>query len=288
MSRRTPQATIPEPYTDVVSLRASVMALKELVEDLAGQRGDQDTSAVTWSDMRTALGTGVGSKVSKTGDTMTGDLIVNGAISNSGSLTCGSFVTSGQWTAYQLAGGIGQGGQGSVMIQQNNSGSQAFFTLHISGVFAGNYGIDGGGSFYMGGWSYGANTYRFWTTRDFTNNPSDYRVKKDVTDLPGMWDTVKRLRPVRYTHQDFTPPNLLDSWEKSGHTPDKPYFAGDDIERWGFIAHELQETLIDDAANCPKDDPDLIQAPNAFVLLAAVVKALQEAMTRIEALEANG
>ena len=49
--RRFRQATIPEPYTDVASLRASVMALKELVEMLAGQRGDRDDQAVTWGEM---------------------------------------------------------------------------------------------------------------------------------------------------------------------------------------------------------------------------------------------
>lgn len=51
MSKRRTQVTIPEPYTNVESLRASVMALKELVESLAGQRGDRDDVAVTWSDL---------------------------------------------------------------------------------------------------------------------------------------------------------------------------------------------------------------------------------------------
>lgn len=49
MSSRRQQVTIPEPYEDVKSLRASVMALKELVEELAGQRGNDP--AVTSSDL---------------------------------------------------------------------------------------------------------------------------------------------------------------------------------------------------------------------------------------------
>jgi hypothetical protein len=45
-------ATIPEPYEDVKSLRASVMALKELVEELTGQRGvNRDSEAVTFADL---------------------------------------------------------------------------------------------------------------------------------------------------------------------------------------------------------------------------------------------
>lgn len=51
MSRRRTQATVPEPYENVSSLRASVMALKELVEGLAGQRGGPVDIAVTWGDL---------------------------------------------------------------------------------------------------------------------------------------------------------------------------------------------------------------------------------------------
>jgi hypothetical protein len=46
-----PQVTVPEPYEDVQSLRASVMALKELAETLAGQRGAITDVAVTWQDL---------------------------------------------------------------------------------------------------------------------------------------------------------------------------------------------------------------------------------------------
>jgi len=45
------QATIPEPYEDVRSLRASVMALKELVETMAGQRGAPTDAVPTWQDL---------------------------------------------------------------------------------------------------------------------------------------------------------------------------------------------------------------------------------------------
>ena len=43
--------TIPEPYDDVDSLRATAMATKELVEMLAGQRGNPMDVAVTWEDL---------------------------------------------------------------------------------------------------------------------------------------------------------------------------------------------------------------------------------------------
>jgi hypothetical protein len=131
---------------------------------------------------------------------------------------------------------------------------------------------------------------------------SDYRIKKDVIDLPGMWDTVKALRPIKYTQAQFSPPSHVkfvaeetlkarkeaeENFEaKPREVNTAPLFPSDDIERWGFIAHELQATLTPSAATGEKDSPDTIQSPNPFTLIAALTKALQEAMARIEALEA--
>ena len=93
---------------------------------------------------------------------------------------------------------------------------------------------------------------------------SDYRIKKDVIDLPGMWDTVKALRPIKYTQAQYTPQiekermlkeaaaarerAVKDGVEPKPAEQVQPMFEADDIERWGFIAHELQETMIESAA----------------------------------------
>jgi hypothetical protein len=132
---------------------------------------------------------------------------------------------------------------------------------------------------------------------------SDYRIKKDVIDLPGMWDTVKKLRPIKYTQAQFSPPShikyvaeeALKAREEAEKNPEAkprevntaPLYPADDIERWGFIAHELQEVMIESAASGVKDSPDTIQSPNPFTVIAALTRALQEAMARIEALEAR-
>jgi hypothetical protein len=112
---------------------------------------------------------------------------------------------------------------------------------------------------------------------------SDYRIKKDVVALPAMWGTVKNLRPISYTQQDYTPPSELAAAQASG----APFIRGDNIERWGFLAHELQESMVPSAASCLKDDPNALQSPNPWTIIAALTRALQEAMTRIEALEAR-
>lgn len=117
---------------------------------------------------------------------------------------------------------------------------------------------------------------------------SDYRIKKDVAELPNTWDRVKALRPIKYTHKEFnvaTP--KLTVPEGVDYTPPPVLFKADNIERWGFIAHELQQTLIASAATGEKDAPDIVQSPNPWTVIAALTKALQEAMTRIEQLEAR-
>ena len=45
------QLAIPEPYETLHSLRNSVIANKEVVETLSGQRGNILDAAVTWGDL---------------------------------------------------------------------------------------------------------------------------------------------------------------------------------------------------------------------------------------------
>jgi len=127
-----------------------------------------------------------------------------------------------------------------------------------------------------------------WIDATFQGNfayTSDYRIKKDVEPLPAMWDTVKALKPIKYTQAEFDPPSAIMAEE--GEDPRPPMFPADEIERWGFVAHELQELLIPSAATGEKDSPNIIQSPNPWTIIAALTKTLQEAMTRIELLESK-
>jgi hypothetical protein len=210
-----------------------------------------------------------------TGGTITGALTVSGALTASGALNVGGAAGfSGPLTAnnsvviYSLTGTIGQAGGSSFMVQ--TVGGQPMIAFHIPGVFACNFGMDSGGNFYSGGWSFGVNNfYKFWTSRDFAN-PCDYRSKENVQPLGSTWDVVKALKPVSYTNKDF-------DWVKA-----------DGLERWGFIAHELQETLVESAATGVKDEPDRVQSPNMLVVIAALTKTVQELQARVEAIEGRG
>jgi hypothetical protein len=127
-----------------------------------------------------------------------------------------------------------------------------------------------------------------WIDATFQGNfayTSDYRIKKDVAPLVTVWDKIKALKPISYTLQDYDPPSAIKAPE--GEEPRPPMYPGDDIERWGFLAHELQETLIPSAATGEKDSPNIIQSPNPWTIIAALTKTLQEAMVRIELLESK-
>lgn len=208
------------------------------------------------------------------------------------------------------------------LIYWDRANSNFVFNNSVPGVSAA---IIGNGSFQgtigyrcRGGWSgvypgndfnlnyNGNSTTTLWidaTSFGTINTTSDYRIKKDVVDLPGMWDTVKALRPIKYTHKDFSTPSHIAAMAeqatarkaRASKNPEStetasttgPLIVGDDIERWGFIAHELQDTLTPSASSGVKDAPDAIQSPNPFTVIAALTKALQEAMLRIETLEAK-
>ena len=96
---------------------------------------------------------------------------------------------------------------------------------------------------------------------------SDYRLKENVAPMQNALDTVAQLNPVTYT------------WKADGS-------AGQ-----GFIAHELQG-VVPDCVTGEKDAVDAdgnpqYQGVDTSFLVATLVAALQEAMARIEALEAQ-
>jgi len=97
---------------------------------------------------------------------------------------------------------------------------------------------------------------------------SDYRIKqKIITQTASGIDKIKQLRPVNYEYKNY------------GH------FKADGVAREGFIAHELQE-IIPSAVNDEKDG-DAIQSLNLDAIVSVLTKALQEAVAKIETLEAK-
>jgi hypothetical protein len=96
---------------------------------------------------------------------------------------------------------------------------------------------------------------------------SDYRVKDNIVPITSdCIDRVKQLRPVQFEYTDYA------------------VFSADGVTREGFIAHEVQE-VIPSGAEGVKDDPDQLQSLKLDAILSVTVKALQEAIAKIETLE---
>ena len=112
---------------------------------------------------------------------------------------------------------------------------------------------------------------------------SDYRLKENIVDLTGAIDRLKKLKPKRY--------NFIQAKTDSPES----YVTYD-----GFLAHEVAEVCPEavigekdavqpednDAAGMKKDDP-IYQQLDSSKLVTVTVAALQELITRVEALEAK-
>ena len=101
------------------------------------------------------------------------------------------------------------------------------------------------------------------------------RDKTDVVDLPFGLDYINALRPVEFV------------WNIRGASEDNPRQG---TKEAGFIAQELQATEWRFGAEwlgtVMDDNPDRLEATPGK-LLPIVIKALQEASAKIEALEAR-
>lgn len=99
------------------------------------------------------------------------------------------------------------------------------------------------------------------------NTSSDYRLKEDIVEMQDSIERVKALKPVNF------------AWKLDGTRVD------------GFLAHEAQE-VVPAAVTGTKDavdedgQPDY-QGIDQSKLVPLLTKALQEALTKIESLEAR-
>ena len=108
------------------------------------------------------------------------------------------------------------------------------------------------------------------TNRTGTYNAfSDINLKQDIVDAGSQWDDIKAVRVRKFRLKD----------DVAANPEAKPMI--------GVIAQELEQTsagLIDD---CEDRDGTVTKAVKYSILYMKAIKALQEAMARIETLEAK-
>ena len=282
-------------------------ALTNLLPSQSGQSGRFLTTNGTSTSWASA-GTGTVTSVSGTG-TVSG-LTLSGTVTSSGSLTLGGTLNASQITSGTLA--VANGGTGSSSLAgagivttsgaQTISGTKTFTNYNSFGaaspstswniyvksqnsepavaIECGNSTSQGltifsnastvGQVFYFGSATVpnaAVGTIALSSTATTYNTSSDYRLKEDVKPMVNAISKIKELNPVTYT------------WKINGEKSE------------GFIAHELQ-AVFPQAVTGTKDEVDekgqpKYQGIDTSFLVASLTAALQEAVARIEALEAK-
>ena len=100
---------------------------------------------------------------------------------------------------------------------------------------------------------------------------SDIKYKQDITDANSQWDDIKNLRVVNFKYKEDV--------ELDGENA---------LRQIGFIAQEVEAVspnLVYEAGK--KDTEETWKSVKTSIIHLKAVKALQEAMTRIEQLEAK-
>ena len=142
--------------------------------------------------------------------------------------------------------------QGVITITANNTGNSTGISfLDGQNQVCGRITVKGGD-----------NTSQFYTS-------SDHRLKQDVAPMDSSLETIKSLQPKKY------------KWNTN---PDSGYHQG-------FLANELQsekQDAVDGEHNAVDDENNPIyQGVDKTAIIPHLTKALQEAITKIETLEAK-
>lgn len=271
----------------------------------------QDNANLFWDDTNNKLGIGTTTFYSGTSANLTAASQIDVGLSATAGVSSIQFVRSA------TTGGIGQM-YGSVsgftnfaliLLNANDvgggsqSGSIKFYTTlnttsteRAQFVPAGHFQPSADDTYTCG--ANGARWSAVWAANG-TIQTSDARTKKDVEDAALGWNFIKNLRPVSYkwivggnevvcADDQFDPKTAT-----AANTKTKIIAKPGSRTHWGFIAQEVKAAV--DAAGVDfggwvltdKDDANSEQALRYDQFIAPIVKTLQEAMTRIEALEAQ-
>ena len=141
--------------------------------------------------------------------------------------------------------------------------------------------------YYIAAYNYGATAYKFRvadsgtvtnTTGTYTTI-SDLKLKQDITDASSQWNDIKALRIVNYRLKEYVQ-----------NDPDSKPFLGliaQEVEQVCPGLVEEQEDVIPDEDGKLIKNGEVTKGVKTSILYMKAVKALQEAMERIETLEAQ-
>ena len=220
-----------------------------------------------------AAGLGLELKYDQAGSTTT-EIVANPTYTNTASLMrlCVDRDANANQLCLLGSGNIGIGtdapGSSKLYVTSN---TDAIFTAYFLNDHSGGYGVavrsDSSSMmyFYDGG-TFKGRIYHNGTTMLYADQ-SDYRLKENVQTMTGSIDRIKKLNPVTF------------DWKADGKSSE------------GFLAHEVQDVVPTAVAG--EKDAEItehgegIQIMDYGKVTPVLVGALQEALAKIEALEAK-
>jgi hypothetical protein len=109
---------------------------------------------------------------------------------------------------------------------------------------------------------------------------SDERIKQDIKDANSQWDDIKALKVRNFKKNDDVALYGDKAWEQIG-------VVAQELEESGMDKLVKEYDATDDDIKNNKDikEGDKVKTVKYSVLYMKAIKALQEAMIRIEALE---
>jgi hypothetical protein len=249
---------------------------------------DGSTGGGAWSVMRNGSITGgIGNTGFWLGDTTSGTAIyaesgydirfyTNGTATERGRITSGGYFKASNNGTY-----VGSTGPYHELYNSTTNENVAYFTnsaaspygsyIYFSGATPNNttnYFLRGDDTTNVKFFIYSSGTV---TNRTGTYNTiSDIKLKQDITDASSQWNDIKALRIVKYRLKD-----------EVAADPNYPAYIG-------VVAQEVEQVspgLIDNCVD--KDTGEVTKSVKSSIIYMKAVKALQEAMDRIETLEAQ-
>lgn len=197
-----------------------------------------------------------------------------GFASDGSTITLHRFYTNG--TQRMLIDSSGRLLVGTTGVPNVGAGQTGFSVSSTEMVFSSNtngsnalsyWRTQSGNSYVASYWNGNSNVGSIFVTTTSTlyNTSSDYRLKEDVQPMVGASDRVLALNPVNF------------AWKVNGERVD------------GFLAHEAQ-AVVPEAVTGEKDAVDdegnpKYQGIDQSKLVPLLTAALQEALTKIDALE---
>ena len=227
-----------------------------------------------------------------------------GAEQSGGNLNI-DLVGTTKWNINQY-GTITQSGNnsGSLIYEMNNSNGSNPYGCRINFTGAD---VDNNTTYFLAGEASSNNKFKIFSDGDVANHDNSYgslsdeRIKQDITDANSQWDDIKAVKVRNFKKKDDVEKYGNKAWSQIGVIAQElekvsPKLIKETPPEPSDVKHNSEfGTLYEDGDTIPegkkvgdvKEIKSNVKKVSYSILYMKAVKALQEAMTRIETLEAK-